>query len=339
MIKEVDENRLTLDIGFGTVAFSKSEIASVERVDMQENEALLSSWKADYIESFPAPTKEDEQFLQEFKALAEESRTVEKNAQREKMLAREIPALEKEIPLLQAQRESASKSLKALDPKKDVRRYNALVLDYNTLSNALHAKVDALTLDKDQQQKILDSQARYIDAVLLLAARIEEKCLALEASGNDVSQRLQFYERLRGKVSALQRGVVQDDIRVEGQKEAIIVTAMLNEKARAVMAVDTGASLMVITKSVAERLGIPYDSVSDTVELILADGRRTKAKFIRLSSVAVGTMTAHSVEAAIIENAPGNGIDGLLGMSFLKHFSFSIDRDKKTLRLGALAKQ
>jgi aspartyl protease family protein len=76
--------------------------------------------------------------------------------------------------------------------------------------------------------------------------------------------------------------------------------------------VDTGATLVSIPQSEAQRLGINYLKGSPGV-VALADGRRVAAYRVILDSVQVGDIALFNVDAVV---TPGSG-EPLLGMSFL----------------------
>ena len=103
------------------------------------------------------------------------------------------------------------------------------------------------------------------------------------------------------------------------------MTAELNNLIKARLVLDTGASLVVISKDIADRLGIDTKGAPYSLKVVLADGRRVKAKAVILKSVKVGGAEVKNVSAAVLENAQPTDEDGLLGMSFLKNFTVKLD--------------
>ena len=118
----------------------------------------------------------------------------------------------------------------------------------------------------------------------------------------------------------------------------IVVEASLNGKVRASLFLDTGASLVVLSKRIAEQLGIDVSKSKNLVQLQVADGRIVNAALIRLESVRVQDVEAEHVNAAVLmQDILGASFnDGLLGMSFLSKFSFKVDYKNSKLILEKL---
>jgi clan AA aspartic protease (TIGR02281 family) len=127
-------------------------------------------------------------------------------------------------------------------------------------------------------------------------------------------------------------------VEFSGDARSIIVRATLNNRVEASLVLDTGASLIMLRKSVARELGINPERLKPDMQVTLADGRKVEAKHIVLDSVKVEKSEAKNVEATVIlEEGPGLGsYDGLLGMSFLGKFNFKIDHKEKKIVLEKL---
>lgn len=93
--------------------------------------------------------------------------------------------------------------------------------------------------------------------------------------------------------------------------------------------VDTGASMVALTKEDAQRVGLPFSPAEFEVIGRGASGD-VKGKHVSLDRVAIGMKEAHAVPAAIVDD--GLGIS-LLGQSFLSQVgSVTISNDRMTLR-------
>ena len=83
--------------------------------------------------------------------------------------------------------------------------------------------------------------------------------------------------------------------------------------------IDTGASVVALSSAAAESLGIDYAS-GQRGAVQTAQGN-AESYFLTLDRITVAGLTAHNVQAAVI-----NGhypVDILLGMSFLRQVSMS----------------
>lgn len=119
------------------------------------------------------------------------------------------------------------------------------------------------------------------------------------------------------------------------EEQSILLDVTINGIVKAKLLLDTGSSLVVLKKDVAERLGIAADPDHKEAHLILADGRKLPTKQCVLESVAAQGAEAYGVECALIltETPEWTNSDGLLGMSFLKYFNFKVDQQNKRLIL------
>jgi len=94
---------------------------------------------------------------------------------------------------------------------------------------------------------------------------------------------------------------------------------------------DTGASVTVISSSLADRLGIKSDNIQSRPSQ-LADGRVIETARTRIDYLSVGPKLKHNIEVAILpSNAPAMGFDGLLGMDFLGEFGHHLDVNTQTI--------
>ncbi|TAM41337.1 TIGR02281 family clan AA aspartic protease, partial [bacterium] len=173
----------------------------------------------------------------------------------------------------------------------------------------------------DEIQRIERSSPQ---GVKLIRQKWEEKRVADEASVRDMAEKNEYEPKQAG---------------MDKQGGHVMVETLLNKKVKASLILDTGASFILLSGNIAKNLGIDADPRGgDTVEVMLADGSKVKAKRIILESVSVQGSEVKRVEAAILpQNESGAAIgDGLLGMSFLNKFNFKIDQKNNKLILEKL---
>jgi aspartyl protease family protein len=96
------------------------------------------------------------------------------------------------------------------------------------------------------------------------------------------------------------------------------------------MALDTRASLVILTQTDAKAAGLPVELLSYTVD-IETGNRRTGAAAVTLQQMAIGSIVERSVDALVAP--PGQLRSSLLGMSFLNRLQhWELTGDKLLLR-------
>ena len=116
---------------------------------------------------------------------------------------------------------------------------------------------------------------------------------------------------------------------VRGRGGDFQVAAQINGT-RVAMALDTGASAVVLTQEAAKAAGLPLELLSYSVQVDTANGR-ARAAAVTLDRIAVGGIVERSVPALIAQ--PGQLRTSLLGMSFLNRLeSWEVRGDKLMIR-------
>ena len=98
------------------------------------------------------------------------------------------------------------------------------------------------------------------------------------------------------------------------------------------MGIDTGASVIALPYKMAVDVGLEPKENDPDIMLELADGRPIPAKLVVAKSVRVGKFVVENVECAVFpEGLPK--ATALLGMTFLRNFSYKINNEDSTLML------
>lgn len=130
-------------------------------------------------------------------------------------------------------------------------------------------------------------------------------------------------KKLNEKAAAKQINIMR-----EPGGKGIMVEVLLNNSVKVNLVLDTGASVIALSRKAGEELGIDLsDTKKNVMEMHLADGRRTMAKAIILDSVKIQELEVKNVTAVImLDQVPAIGMtEGLLGMSFLGKFNIKTD--------------
>jgi len=103
----------------------------------------------------------------------------------------------------------------------------------------------------------------------------------------------------------------------------VIIDAKFNNRKQFDMLLDSGASLTVITRTMAQDLGIRPEHIVQTQTFSTANGL-TEMPIVYIQSLNVGGLVARDVPVAVA----GPEMDiGLLGQDFLQRYDVTIKRD------------
>lgn len=94
---------------------------------------------------------------------------------------------------------------------------------------------------------------------------------------------------------------------------------------------DTGASLVIIPWKLATGIGLKIDP-QKTIQTTTASTVET-TPLVNIPKISVLGETIENVGALIKDLPPEAGVDGLLGLSFIKHFQVHIDFQQGKLTL------
>jgi aspartyl protease family protein len=177
---------------------------------------------------------------------------------------------------------------------------------------------------KWEKEKI---QSQWLDSQ---SGQVRDRLRAeLERVSAEISQQQELRKQAEPKK--------EEEVGVTKEKGQIVVDALLNNKSHASLVLDTGASVVLLTKEAALKagMGVGYDKWATFIDLQLADSRKIRARRAFLQSVKIENVVAEDVEAAVLlDDTQVAGLkDGLLGMSFLSRFNFTVDQDKEKLIL------
>lgn len=193
---------------------------------------------------------------------------------------------------------------------------------------------------KSQDEKSVEIEIK-IGTIKLRKEEISQISKSTPEESQAIRQKWQMQ-----KIEAEQKRLIEERRKELEPKKAdfssdargIAVQVLLNKKVRALLMLDTGSSLVVITKEIASGLGIDVGKIEKKVKLVTADGRTANAAFVALESVSIEEAEAKNVDAAILlDGAQDAGFgDGLLGQSFLSKFNFKVDYKNSKLILEKL---
>jgi predicted aspartyl protease len=106
--------------------------------------------------------------------------------------------------------------------------------------------------------------------------------------------------------------------------------------ARPLMAIDTGCALTLISPRIATEAGLDPGVSKSKVQLLGVAGSLWASEII-LPRVSFFGMAVPNVKALCHPLPPTFGLDGILGLNFLKHFNFNVNHDTETITVDRCA--
>ncbi len=160
------------------------------------------------------------------------------------------------------------------------------------------------------------------------AAKVTGK--AAYHTGNVAYKTGQFTSKAVRSAVYMKQGKQLIPLRKQG--DSLYVDVKLNGKASARLLLDTGASVTQISHRLAKKLRIKKNQ-GVPLEVRIANGQMVRGRKVRLKEIRVRSVRVTDVTAIVLDQEVASDTDGLLGMSFLKHFSFEVDAEKGELLL------
>ena len=244
---------------------------------------------------------------------------------------------------------------KALGPPPDpsdrgaVRSYNERVDARNTLAaqynerqararaavSACNARVKALDEDLDRARARVEDEQGALKArsEAYEAFRAQDRDVAFFTAVNRLLADLREAARTRPDPELAQalagiracRGDLASwaEARQAAQPNGLVLVRALVQDEPCCFIVDTGAQQVCLPEELIEAVGLA-GSLGEPTTMILAGGQKVRGRAVTLPRVATSGMAARDVPGSAIPPSEV-GIDGLLGQTFLKRFTYTID--------------
>jgi clan AA aspartic protease (TIGR02281 family) len=137
-------------------------------------------------------------------------------------------------------------------------------------------------------------------------------------------------------LEGLESLVMADSVPIRRGRDGLWhVSVIVNGKRSEEMAIDSGASIVVLPMHTAQAAGITVGPGAPGVRMMVASGGQVEAKTVVAESLRVGRFVAENVECAVmpeqLKDAPA-----LLGQSFLQRFRQTIDAGRGRWELASL---
>lgn len=325
-IKSESEESIVVDIGFGTVTVSKQDIESIEHKSQEEvAKAPVKRLSGDALNLSAELTDVKKKKIEAVKYKSRHDR-----------LKYKLINLEREMPFLNSKFENLNNRLRR-KRKDDIYAYNKLVAELNATSAKMRKMIDNLKQTKSMKEGLDPDVSKHVSeynkALHSLETKFDNIYAKVEKKGFSNPDEEYFYESLKTEIKRLKRNFKHAEVGYVKRGDQVIVEVLLNNRVKASLMLDTGAACVLVSRDIADQLGIKEGVGTGRGTFVVADGRKITATTFVLQSVRVGGSRANNVSAAISGASQGPGVDGLLGMSFLSNFVLRIDSKANKLIL------
>lgn len=330
IVEKENNSSVTLNIGSGVVTLNKNEIKQIRNYTPEEQNALIERWRYEYF-MYPDYIPEGlDDIVDDFKNTEDARKRAIEGKRKSDKNKKWIKELEEESTQLKVKLNEINTKLSTIKAEDNVGEYNFLIGE----SNALFSKIQVLQYEKENIEKVQPSLnkgiADYVNDLTLFRKTFMERHGSLDKKLKEKNK--SFFAGMKKKLEEMENDFTQYEIDYNRYGPTILVEAVLNGLVKVNFIVDTGASVVVISNDIADKLKISSEA-GEPFDVVLADGSKVKAKPVILKSIKVGDAQLNNVQAAIIEKKGISEEDGLLGMSFLKNFLVRINTKENKLIL------
>ncbi|MDF7825838.1 retropepsin-like aspartic protease [Pontiellaceae bacterium B12227] len=341
-------DHVEISLGTGSMNIPRNQIKQLIRTKSRKN-TTAPSLKGNILSEQHAPA-EYADLAAEFRVLMNRRNTAydaqymtNYYTKEIRKLNNKIKKLQNEASLLNAQLSEKRGEVAAIQvpdqpprKNKDARIYNQKITERNQLkleADVLYSQIPPLIQDQQTAlQKIVTLQnkqktlatpiGKYLKDLAVFSSAYKQ-VKSTQSSPAD-SKSKEFFSKIDRLLTQFETEMNVVSIPATSKGHHTVVRALVNGSATGDFIFDTGASIMTISESFAKQLGLNLENLAG-ITAIVADGREVKARSATLSQVTVGSATVDQVEVLVMPSKPNAHADGLLGMSFLKHFSVNIN--------------
>lgn len=197
-------------------------------------------------------------------------------------------------------------------------RYDAVDEMYEQITFAMPERTDYFL-----KLGMLRLQMGNYDGAIVSLAQIENAHGSLGARARELIAQIETNDIKN------QADTVEISLRRAGNQ--FVAAALLDGEVELQLLIDTGAATTIVDAKVLAAYG--YDLRSKPQQLFLTANGVVEAPVLSLNTLSLSTATTSAITVGALPLAMSHGVDGLLGMNFLRHYDFRIDQGRAVLEL------
>ena len=323
VVQEEGDQRVVVQVGVGEVRLRKSQILRIERADGEGADRLQQSWQRKYFAHENYVPEEIAHLASEFRRVEKMRGSATGAVDQLRKLGKRSEGHNRTVRALRGDLTQASRRLESAKPEEDRQAYVKTVTEYNRLTARLNLVASEELAAVEEVERYTAKVSEYGKDLAAYASEFARRRDELMATKPAVAT-VVFLEEASRRIDLFQGEFLDVEVPIDEESGHVVVTATINGRTRARLLLDTGATTVSISEDLARRAGISTESLP-RFPVRLADGETIDVPPVLLSSVQVGESKVNQVPAVVLPRAPGPGVDGLLGMSFLRHYLVELD--------------
>lgn len=319
IIAAESENSLSLRLPGGNATFPRSQIRTVTRATTAQNAALEKAWLSRRFQNPAYVPPGLEPLGAQFRSLRDlRRRAIDA---REALFKSEdvLRAIAEDKVRLQGQFRTTNTDLQNTSPVTNQAAYNALVAENNRLRAQLALRQEDFEAELQARPRRMKAISDYLIDLHKGSNALDEARQKVAAQADPPALAREFLERLAVEWTSFSADFQKFEIQSFRRGNATVAAVLINNRVWGNFILDTGAEVVSLSRSFAEKAGINVEDGRPTT-LVMANGANVEGLSVRLASLKVGGLEQTGVLAAILPEVPDKDIDGLLGMNVLQFF-------------------
>ena len=328
IVKKDNPAGVTINIGLGTISFKRDQVASVER---SETQSIEKSWKREFVTQGKFVPDGFKDLAEQFSALEALRNSATQARSENALIQRRRTELFDEISAIQSNISDIAAQFQVIVPENNVQKYNSLVKQQNRLASRAVLIKNRLQQDNDRATANLETISAYMEQLTAFEKELaREKTIAKDQDPETDEDIKVFFADIGHQIEKYSTEFQQIEVPHEGARDHMLVKVRLNDRIDGLFLLDTGATYVTLSNEMARNLGLEL-SGKNNVSVSLANGSNVAAQPVILDSMQTGDARVDGVIAMVFPQSPHDGVDGLLGMSFLREFTIQLDPVNKKL--------
>jgi len=351
IIESETPSRINLQIDSGTIQLSRESIRRIERAQSGQNQIQAEEWEVKHQREKELLSGPHAELIDRFNKLLRQKKAVQVAGKRLMRFDQKQLDYSKARPVVMGELEQFSMQIARLtrqikkdplpenEPKThaEVRAYNQRIhrvallqtqrasLYSETQARQVWLEKERLEIEQQTQQRKLDHQTIlfYVQELQSFSSRFDVFKKAFRPE-QESPEAMALYKKIDKTLARYRAATPTHHIPAEQRGNSTIVYALINGKALGEFVFDTGATSMVLYEPLARKLGVQTANLPFT-KVVVADGSIVQGRRATLKTVRVGDAEVRNVSAIILPDSLNHSCDGLLGMSFLRHFMINLD--------------